>query len=344
MTSQGLEKKAKLLEIGEIYIPKEVNMPCFASRSTAGPDAGASSYAFTFEGARIKLETTKNPDAKLRLVQNNGHFNIFLDTDKFVEHVKVLPLLAHAPNQTFMNLSSKCIMNCAFCTTVELMRGNGGEMTAERVLKIIRINARHPSFEAVALTSGVPDSVAETNMRMVKMIKTIREEFPDIPIGAEAYFEDIQCVQRMKDAGADEIKINIETWKPDLFKKICPNRDRDKTLAALEEAVRVFGRNKVQSNYIIGLGETDEDIIDGLKKLGNIGVVVNLRGIRLGELNRGRLEKALGKVPERVSAERLVKLAKVHKNILEMNHLDTDSFKTMCFSCECCDIMPMQDL
>ena len=344
MTSLGLEKKAKLLEIGEIYIPKEVNMPCFASRSTAGPDAGASSYAFTFEGARVKLETTKDPDAKLRLAQNNGSFNMFLDTDKFLENVKVLPLLAHAPNQTFMNLSTKCIMGCAFCTTVELMRGNGGEMTQERVLKIIRINARHPSFEAVALTSGIPDSVPETNMRMVKMIKAIREEYPDIPIGAEAYFEDIQCIKRMKDAGADEIKINIETWAPELFEKICPNRDRDKTLAALEEAVRVFGRNKVQSNYIIGLGETDEDIIDGLKKLGNMGVVVNLRGIRFGELNRGRLETALGRVPEKVSAERLIKLAKVHRNILEMNHLDTDSFKTMCFSCECCDIMPMQDL
>ncbi len=344
MTSKGLEKKAKLLEIGEIYIPREVNMPCFASRSTAGPDAGASSYAFIFEDMRIKLETTKNHDAALRLVQNNDNFSIFLDTDKYIEDVKVLPLLAHAPNQTFMNLSSKCIMNCAFCTTVELLRGNGGDMTTERVLKIIRINAKHPSFEAIALTSGIPDSVAETNMRMVDMIKAIRAEFPNVPIGAEAYFEDVQCIQRMKDAGADEIKINIETWPLDLFKKICPNRDRDKTLAALEEAVKIFGRNKVQTNFIIGLGETDDDIIDALKKLSHMGVVVNIRGIRLGNLNRERLEKALGKVPQRVSAERLIKLAKVHRNILEMNHLTTDSFKTMCFSCECCDIMPMQDL
>ncbi len=319
-------------------------MPCFASRSTAGPDAGASSYAFTFEGARIKLEITKNPNAKLRLAQNKGSFNIFLGTDKLVEHVKVLPLLAHAPNQTFMNLSSKCIMDCAFCSTVELLRGNDGEMTPERVLKIIRINASHPSFEAVALTSGIPDSVADTNMRMIEMIKAIRSEFPYIPIGVEAYFDDILCIQRMKDAGADEIKINIETWPHKIFKKICPNRDSEKTLAALEEAVRVFGRNMVQSNYIIGLGETDEDIVDALKKLSHMGVVVNLRGIRLGELNRERLEKALGSVPKRVSAERLIKLAKVHRNILEMNHLDTDSFKTMCFSCECCDIMPMQDL
>ena len=140
MTNPGLEKKAKLLEIGEIYIPKEVNMPCFASRSTAGPDAGASSYAFTIGGTRVKLETTKNSDAILRLAQNNGSFTIFLDTEKYIEDVKVLPLLAHAPNQTFMNLNSKCIMNCAFCTTAELLRGNGGEMTPERVMKIIRIN------------------------------------------------------------------------------------------------------------------------------------------------------------------------------------------------------------
>ena len=343
VTSLGLEKKAKLLEIGEIHIPKEVNMPCFASRSTAGPDAGASSYAFLVEGKRVKLGATKDPDARLRLAQNNGHFNIFLDTDKFAENVKVLPLLAHAPNQTFMNLSSDCMMNCAFCTTPELIRGNGSEMTPERVMKIIRINSRHPSFEAVALTSGIPDSIRESNQRMTSMIKAVRAEFPKVPIGVEAYFENPKCIQYMKDAGADEIKINIETWPPELFKKVCPNRDREKTLAALEEAVRIFGRNKVQSNYIIGLGETDEEVIEGLKQLSQMGVVTNLRGIRFGDLNRSRLEKVLGRLPEKVSAERLIKLAKVQKNILEMNHLTTETFKTMCFSCECCDIMPFRN-
>jgi len=342
--SQALEKKAKLLELGEIYIPREVNMPCFASRSTAGPDAGSSSYAFSFDGLRAKLEITKDPDTTLRLAQNGNEFNMFMGTDKYIEDVEILPLLAHAPNQTFMNLSSKCIMNCAYCTSVELPRGNGGEITPERVLKIVRINARHPSFEAVALTSGIPDSVAETNKRIVEMIKAIRAEFPDIPIGVEAYIEDIQTIQEMKDAGADEIKINIETWPSELFEKVCPNRDREKTLAALEEAVRVFGRNKVQSNYIIGMGETDDEVIEGLKALSHMGVVTNLRGIHVSDLNRKRLEQALGRVPERISAERLLDLAQVHKNILEMNHLTTESFKTMCFSCECCDIIPFRDL
>lgn len=319
-------------------------MPCFASRSTAGPDAGSSSYAFSFEGVRVKLEITKDSDAMLRLAQNSSDFNIFLNTEKYIEAVEILPLLAHAPNQTFMNLSSQCIMDCAFCTANESFRGNDGEITLERVLKITRINAKLPSFEAVALTSGIPDSVRETNQRLIDTVRAVRAEFPSIAIGVEAYFDNAQDIQMMKDAGADEIKINIETWPKHLFRKICPNRDREGTLTALEEAVRVFGRNYVQSNYIIGLGETDDEVIEGLKALSQMGVVTNLRGIRVGELNRGKLEQALGSVPERVSAERLLRLAVVHKNILEMNHLTTESIKTMCFSCECCDIVPFRDL
>ncbi|MDD4307976.1 MAG: radical SAM protein [Thermoplasmata archaeon] len=337
-------RKAKLLEVGEIFIPKEIDMPCFASRSTAGPDAGSGAHAFEFGSARVKLSVTKDPEARVRLEQSPGGFSILLDGEPLVEGVRVLPLVAHAPNQAFLNIGQECIMGCAFCA----MPGPGAEhaepLSAERALKIISINASHPSFSAVAITSGIPESVSATNDSIIDMVRTIRAHYPAIPIGAEAYIEDPDDILRFREAGATEIKINIETWPSELFRKLCPGRDRVRTLAALEKAVEVFGRGHVTCNLIVGMGETDRDVADGLKALAELGVVPNVRAIRIGPLNRAKLEKALGAVPGKVTAERLLALGEQHRKILEKNGLDTGTFETMCFSCRCCDIVPMADL
>ncbi|MDO9538193.1 MAG: radical SAM protein [Thermoplasmata archaeon] len=344
MTSLGTEQKAKLLEIGEIFIPREIDMPCFASRSTAGPDAGSSAHAFEFNGTRVKIAVTKNPDARLKLARSNGDFQISLDGEVFIAHARVLHLIAHAPNQAFMNLASECIMGCAFCAMSYPTSKPVVSMEPERLMKIISISSRHPSFEAVAITSGIPVSVKETTVAMIEMVKQIRVQYPEIPIGVEPYIEDLEDIQRFKDAGANEMKINIETWPPALFARICPNRDRDMILAALEESVKIFGKGKVMSNFIIGLGESEEELYEGLAALSKMGVVPNVRGIRLGPLNREKLEKALGKAPAKVPAEKLIEIGKKHREILEMNDLDTATFSTMCFTCKCCDLIPMVDL
>jgi len=344
VTEEDTRQKAKLLEIGEIFIPREVDMPCFASHSTAGPDTGHSAHAFGFGDSRVKISLTKDPDARLRLSQSGGDYVIYLDGGKFIENVKIIPLIAHAPNQAFLNLSGECRLECAFCA----MPGPGGStvgtLSTERALNIISINFRSRDFRAVALTSGIPDSVEETNKRLTEAAGAVRKLYPRIPIGIEAYFEDLDDIQELKDAGATEMKINIETWPRKRFEKACPNRSFEITLAALEKAVEIFGRGKVTSNIIIGLGESDDDIVEGIKHLTGMGVVPNLRGIRLGPSNQEKLEKAMGAMPERVSAKRLLELGRKHKNILEMNNLSTRTFETMCFTCKCCDIVPMVDV
>ncbi len=342
MTYEDTAKKARLLELGEIFIPKEIDMPCFASLSRAGPDTGSGAHAFEFGESRVKLTVSKDPEARLRLARDTVGFIILLDGRKFLGDVRILPLAAHSPNQAFLNLSGECSMGCAFCSMPR--PGKGEFLSPERVLKMVSVSSKYPGFQAVALTSGIPGSVGETNREMAKAVKAVRAEYPAMPIGVEAYFEDLADIMRLAEAGATEIKINIETWPKDRFGRICPNRDFSKTLKAMEKAVTVFGWGKVTSNIIVGLGETDEEVREALENLSAMGVMPNLRGIRIGPGNRDKLEKALGHVPERVSGERLLALGKVHGKILEKNSLDTREFETMCFSCRCCDIVPMADL
>ncbi|HXY87716.1 MAG TPA: hypothetical protein VEG44_04695 [Candidatus Acidoferrales bacterium] len=63
----------------------------------------------------------------------------------------------------------------------------------------------------------------------------------------------------------------------DLFEKMCSSLSSNFIIDALKDAVQVFGRNKVFSNIIIGLGESDKIVIDGMAELAKIGVIPILR-------------------------------------------------------------------
>ena len=107
---------------------------------------------------------------------------------------------------------------------------------------------------------------------------------------------------------------------------------------ALAEAVAVFGKNRVFSNIIVGLGESDETLrwtIDGLTEKGVIPVLRAFIPIPCGR------EEA---VMERPSQERLLDLARYLKVALEKNGLDGAAALTGCYRCTGCDLTPGRDL
>jgi biotin synthase-related radical SAM superfamily protein len=115
-------------------------------------------------------------------------------------------------------------------------------------------------------------------------------------------------------------------------------------MTLLPEAVQIFGRGKVCSNIIIGLGECDENVLAGIGTLAKMGVVATVRKLAIDPSNRKRLKKALGRVPQHVLPERLLSLAQNQKGILQEYDLDTRGFRTMCHNCACCDIEPFVDV
>ena len=112
----------------------------------------------------------------------------------------------------------------------------------------------------------------------------------------------------------------------------------DYILSALENAVGIFGRNHVSSNFIIGIGETDECVERGVKRLAGMGVIPNLRPISGHPLRKGQV------TVERPSSYRLLTLTRMNKAVLERNGLSVLEAKTMCLPCTGCDLVPQRDL
>ena len=198
-------------------------------------------------------------------------------------------------------------------------------------------------MKAVSFTSGVVGSVDQTVERFVDVVRTVRRDYPEMPIGVEPYVSSRAHIEMLKDAGADEIKLNVETPRKDIFEKVCPDLDYDGIWRLLADAVDVFGRGRVISNIIYGMGESDSDLEDAMNRMCSMGVIPGLRALRTNGINSEQLTSAIGH-PDPVTPERALRLAELQKDILEKHGMRTMTSVTTCMDCGRCDLVPFRDL
>ncbi len=339
----GAEKKAILLAGGSVLLPKDFHLPFKASRSTAGPGAGSVSVVFTFEGLRVKKSISRE-QGEFELLETGTGLSMTHRGRPFLDMVEIRPTIYHSPEQAFINLHQECIYDCKFCTSPRLGKDATKDLDLDKVRRMIRDVADRKDLCAVSITSAVVGSPNATIDEMVEVVRMVRSELGnDIPIGVEPYVSEVSQIERLKEAGADEIKMNVETFDPEIFQKVCGELDLDWIMEALEHAVEVFGRGKVTTNIIFGLGESDRSILEGVERLAGMGIVPTLRPLRLNEINRPALEEALGPM-EPVSPQRILGLSRRSKEILIRHGLSPTTYRTMCHHCRCCDIVPFADI
>ncbi|MCQ2085180.1 MAG: biotin synthase, partial [archaeon] len=131
----------------------------------------------------------------------------------------------------------------------------------------------------------------------------------------------------MKEAGADEIKLNVQAATADIFSRVCPDLDRDTIFKCLAHAVKHFGKGRVTSNIIFGMGETKEELAQCMEEICRIGAIPTVRSLRYNAYNRESLAEAIGH-PEPVSPEYMIEVAELHRTILDKYGMDTNTCRT----------------
>jgi biotin synthase-related radical SAM superfamily protein len=330
MTEMNAETKAELVATGSVDVDESLlSRP---SASSAGPSTGLKSIFFRSGGHRVRLEINKESPLKIKKV--NGDFVVLKD-DKELARGELEPILAHCPEQAYITLSEQCIYDCKFCSVPKM---EGKIKTIEEVVEIVEDARKSDRLKVIALTSGIAKSPEDEIDRVVQAVKALKKY--NIPIGVSVY-PTKDSSRQLKDAGVDEIKYNVETMDRTIFHQVCRGRkglSLDYILDALRDAVNVFGKNKVSSNFIIGLGETDECVRQGVEYLAKMGVIPILRPITISPLRKGEFKAT------RPSAERLLKLTKMTHEILDKYGLSVEASKTMCLPCTGCDLTPYRDL
>ena len=330
MTHMNAEIKAELLALGKVDVePSLLPQP---SRSTAGPGTGLRSIFFKSGGHRVRLEI--DTDSPLKMVQQNRDVVILKDNKELVRGV-IDPVVAHCPEQTYITISERCIYDCKFCSVPKFQ---GKIKTLDEVLAIVERAKKSGTLKVISFTSGVETTPENEIDRVVKYVQAVKKYH--VPIGV-AVSPAKDSSQRLKDAGVTEVKYNVETMDPAIFERVCTGRkghSLDFILVSLRDAVKVFGKNRVSTNIIIGLGETDDGVRKGVEYLSKMGVIAVLRPITLSPYRKGEISAT------RPSAERLLKLTKMTSEILKKYNLDVEKSKTMCLNCTGCDLTAGRDL
>ena len=321
------EIKAELIAVGTVNIDRsllgDITIP------TAGPGAGGTAFFFRWNGHRVRLAVDER--SGLKAVADNGDIVIFKGPEVLVRgHIE--EELIHCPEQAYITISEQCIFDCKYCPVPKL---SGKIKSLDEIVRMVEEAFSKGNLKAISITSGVAGSAEEEVERAVEAVKALRKY--NLPIGVSVY-PTADSNRKLKEAGVVEIKYNVETMDREIFKRVCPGMDHDFIIVKLKEAVGLFGRNFVFSNFIIGLGESDETVEAGLEELVSIDVIPILRAASMHPLRVGEIEI------ERPTGERLLKLTRILRRILDEHGLRADVSQTMCLPCTGCDLNPHLDL
>jgi len=320
---QWTDLKARLLSAGSARITGEPAEP-FIARSTAGPGAGGTGAIFFAMGShRVKL--TLNPLSDVEIIhRGNGVADLYFEGELIPG--RLLEPGFHCPDQAFITVTGSCIFHCRYCPVPSL---GGKRKTIEEIMRMIEA-VRH-RITAISITSGVLETIEEEESYVLEVIKHLR--IYDLPIGVSIYPTD-QTPERLSALGVAEVKFNIEAATPAIFARMCPKLDYEQLWRVLDRSVELFGKGRVFSNVIIGLGETDGEIEACIKRLTSHGVIPVLRPLNPAA--------DLSDAP-RPSADRLKKIFDIHERELAKAGLDPRGALTMCTNCTGCDLVPGRD-
>ncbi len=289
------------------------------------------------ETSRVRLTLSEN--ASLLLVKNGADtYNIQdLDTNEIIlNNVTIERILSHAPEQLFFLLYKNCCNKCQFCPMTYKF-SEDSHYSWEKMKD--KISENNDSMRSISVTTSSPPDKTQEELvdEMIDIANKIRKMKGNyFPIGMSLKTPTKDQLCRLKEAGVSEMRLNLETYNPKLAKTLMPNKDIDEILQSIEHAVEIFGKEKVSSNMIIGLGETDSDILQGVEVLSKMGALSTLYPYDPIGLPNEKFK--------RPSAERIFNLAVEHKKILEKYELNPLGAKTMCCSCAASHLYPGRDI
>jgi biotin synthase-related radical SAM superfamily protein len=324
--------KADLISIGSVRIDKSLLPEQLNSTARTGPVASSPSIFLRAGKRRVRLAI--NDQSPLRIVPEGEQVVVIKDEDILVRGMLERPL-CHCPEQAYITISEKCVYDCQFCP---LPKMQGGIKSNAKVLQIVAEAYATGELKAISLISGVAVSPEKEVERMASIVRQLARTY-DLPIGVSVY-PTKDSSEELYSAGACEVKYNVETMDLELFGRFCPHLSLHEVLEALENAVNIFGRNRVSSNLIIGLGENDETIRKGITYLTGRCIIPILRPRPISSYSSRNTPENVN----RPDAARLLRLGSILRDMLDRQSLCVDKSRTMCLLCTGCDLTPHVDI
>lgn len=176
---------------------------------------------------------------------------------------------------------SKCIANCAFCPQARdssskaelLSRVSWPPFSTKSVLDRIRTSVEQFKIGRVCIQAlNYPDVFTH----LTSIVKGINRQV-EVPISVSCQPPNRRNMQRLAEAGVERIGIAIDAVTEKIFNEIKGVNANGPYIwknqfNKLREALEIFGKGKVSTHLIIGLGETENEAAKLIQRCVDMGV------------------------------------------------------------------------
>jgi radical SAM protein (TIGR04043 family) len=167
---------------------------------------------------------------------------------------------------------------CRFCTIEESLAA-GATTAVKRPAQLAEVAAAAVALDGVrqlVMTTGTSNGGDRGARHLARCAAAVRAAVPDLAIQVQIEPPlDLDWIGRLRAAGVAAIGIHVESLDEDVRRRFTPGKAAV-PLARYEEAwleaVRVFGRNRVSTYLLVGLGEDPDELVAGAARLIEMGV------------------------------------------------------------------------
>ena len=170
----------------------------------------------------------------------------------------------------------KCTANCAFCTQARESKTSANYLS--RVLwppyplEDVALKLKEVAPKIIKRICFQTINVPELREQLLEEIRTLKRANIKVPISVAIHPVSDNFFQELKNAGVDTVGISIDAATPELFDKIKGKATGspytwDKHIDGLIRAQKIFGKGRVSTHLIIGLGETEKEATKFIQKM-----------------------------------------------------------------------------
>jgi len=170
---------------------------------------------------------------------------------------------------TFMILGDRCTRRCGFCAV------NSSRPLPPDPEEPLRVaEAAHAlGLDYVVITSVTRDDLADGGAsQFVRTIRELRNTIPDIRIEVLTpdFRGDLNALKAVVMERPDVFNHNVETV-PRLYPEVRPGADYNRSLMLLEKVKEIDPELPTKSGIMVGLGETESEVLEVMRDLRDAG-------------------------------------------------------------------------
>jgi radical SAM protein (TIGR04043 family) len=169
---------------------------------------------------------------------------------------------------------------CRFCA-IEASLAAGSTTAVKSPAQLAEVARAAVGLDGVrqmVMTTGTTNGRDRGARHLARCVRAVLEAVPGLPIQVQCEPpapEDLAAIRELRDAGATAIGIHVESLDDAVRQRWMPGKATVPLAqyeAAWDEAVRVFGTNRVSTYLLVGLGEDPDDLVMGALRLADRGV------------------------------------------------------------------------